>query len=112
MWVKKEKVKVLGTVEDASFCGFTVLKRRNRYVPVPNVRKLYASFSTPVRKLKDICSLWSKLVSIRILVHYVPEAAEFVDVQIERTESLMRRMGVEVPVIPSNFYRLLWEGPE
>lgn len=112
MWVKKEKVKVLGTVEDASFCGFTVSKRRNRYVPVPNVRKLYASFSTPVRKLKDICSLWSKLVSIRILVHYVPEAVEFVDVQIERIECLMRRMGVEVPVIPSNFYKLLWEGPE
>lgn len=112
MWVKEEKIKVFGSPDGVSFCGFTMHLINGRYCPVPNVEKLFASFSSPVKKLKDIFSLWAKLVSIRILCYYDASAFQRLGICLEKVEGYMARIGLEAPVLPSNFYKLLWEGPE
>ncbi|QOR29562.1 ORF1b [Bat astrovirus] len=74
MWVKPENVKIFDTLEGVSFCGFTNIKNKGMYLPVPtNVNKLIASLVTPCRKLPDLEALYGKVISFKVLMHNLPD---------------------------------------
>lgn len=74
MWVKPENVKTSDTLVGLSFCGFSNIMDRGKYVPVPtNVNKLIASLVTPCKKLPDIDSLAGKILSYKVLLHNLPD---------------------------------------
>lgn len=74
MWVKPENVKVSTTLIGLSFCGFTNIMDRGKYVPVPsNVNKLIAALVTPCKKLPDIEALAGKILSYKVLLHNLPD---------------------------------------
>uniref|UniRef100_A0AAU7E288 Non-structural polyprotein 1AB n=1 Tax=Mops bat astrovirus TaxID=3141890 RepID=A0AAU7E288_9VIRU len=74
MWVKPENVKISKTLEGLSFCGFTNMRIKNMYLPVPtNVQKLIAGLVTPTRKLPDLDSLYGKVLSFKVLMHNLPD---------------------------------------
>lgn len=74
MWVKPENVKTSDTLEGLSFCGFTNILDRGKYVPVPsNVNKLIAALVTPCKKLPDIEALAGKILSYKVLLHNLPD---------------------------------------
>lgn len=74
MWVKPENIKVLSNLEGASFCGFTNVYDGKMHLPVPtNTLKLVASIVTPTKKLQDADSLYGKILSMKVLMHNLPD---------------------------------------
>lgn len=74
MWVKPDNVKVTESLDGLSFCGFTNVFDGKYHLPVPtNVYKLVASLVTPTRKLQDAESLYGKILSMKVLMHNLPD---------------------------------------
>lgn len=74
MWVKPENVRVTDTIVGLSFCGFTDVFDGKYHLPVPtNVSKLVASIVTPTKKLQDAESLYGKILSMKVLMHNLPD---------------------------------------
>lgn len=74
MWVKPENVKISDTLVGLSFCGFTNIREKEMYLPVPsNCEKLVAALVRPVKKLPDIEALAGKVLSYKVLTHNLPD---------------------------------------
>lgn len=74
MWVKPENVKIFQSLAGVSFCGFTNVYDGKFHLPVPtNVHKLVASIVTPTKKLQDAESLYGKILSMKVLMHNLPD---------------------------------------
>lgn len=109
MWVKPEKIKILKSLEGASFCGFTFKQYNKRWVGEVNVEKLLSTLKEPVRQMPDIEALWGKLVSLRILVEFSSEdSKELLESAISRVERAMKAEGILPPKLPRHFYSDLW----
>lgn len=115
MWVKPDKVKVSNTIEGLTFCGFTVVKDKNMYVPVPTeTEKLIAGLVKPTKKLPDVLSLYGKLLCYRILSHNLPDDHKFKNyilVALEVVARHIRAAGGEEPFhITDTMLDRLWRG--
>lgn len=74
MWVKPENVKVTTCLLGLSFCGFTNILSNNIYLPVPtNVAKLVSNLVNPTKRLQDADALVGKVLSLKILMHNLPD---------------------------------------
>ncbi|ACN88711.1 non-structural polyprotein 1AB, partial [Bat astrovirus Tm/Guangxi/LD71/2007] len=115
MWVKPEKVVVSDSVENLSFCGFTVKIQDSSYLPVPTeMEKLLAALVKPVKKLQDKDSLYAKLLCYKILLHYASDDNAFkhyVLVALEVVARHIRAAGGEEPcVFTDSMLDKLWRG--
>nr|QKN88838.1 MAG: RNA-dependent RNA polymerase [Astroviridae sp.] len=110
MWVKPENIKVSQTLEGLSFCGFTFTKKNDKWVGIANHHKLLSSLQEPVKRLKDVESLWTKLVSLRLMCENSPHhIKEYLDKQIWRVEQFCKRAEIELPDLPASFFSILWQ---
>nr|WPR17461.1 MAG: nonstructural protein [Avian astrovirus 4] len=111
MWVKPEKIKKSSKLEGLSFCGMVFVQHKGEFFGVPTVNKILASLEEPTRKLPDIQSLWGKLTSLRILTEYSSqEVNDFLEEQIQRVREYAQTENIELPEVPSYFYRSVWTG--
>nr|QKN88805.1 MAG: RNA-dependent RNA polymerase [Astroviridae sp.] len=109
MWVKEENLKVSRTLQGLSFCGFTFARKDGRWIGVANHEKLLSSLVEPVKRLKDVQSLWTKLVSLRLMCDNSPkDVTDYLDRQIWRVESFCKKQGIDLPRLPASFFSLLW----
>lgn len=75
MWVKPGNVKVTSTLDGVSFCGFTNIVQNGLNLPVPtNVMKLVSNLVKPTTRLPDVDALVGKVISLKILMHNLPDS--------------------------------------
>nr|QJI53432.1 MAG: RNA-dependent RNA polymerase [Astroviridae sp.] len=111
MWVKDQNIKVSTTPETLSFCGLTIIKTPTGYYGVPNVDKILSTFEYPVRPLPSLDALWGKLLSLRILLEFAPQAArDYLALQMAKVRTLAEAEGLKLPEVPRHFFRKIWTG--
>uniref|UniRef100_A0AAU7E141 Non-structural polyprotein 1AB n=1 Tax=Coleura bat astrovirus TaxID=3141863 RepID=A0AAU7E141_9VIRU len=114
MWVKPENVKVFDNLNTVSFCGFTNTVVKGRYLPVPtNVSKLVASVVTPTKKLPDASALYGKILSMKVLMHNLPDSDKGKQFILECELALRKHMamaGQPLVNFTDNMLDFLWRG--
>lgn len=114
MWVKPENVKVTEDLTGVSFCGFTNTYNGRIHLPVPtNVQKLVASIITPTKKLPDAEALYGKILSMKVLMHNLPDEDPGKQFVLECEVALRRhmdRVGAPLVNFTDTVLDYLWRG--